>query len=531
MYIRKLTKQVILDYGKAEVKTEAGWLRGVISDGTYVFRGIEYAEAERFHMPHKVTPWEGVKEAIVYGNACPEPTTVVPHDQYTVPHYFTVQSEDCQYLNVWTTSLDENAKKPVMVWFHGGGYATGSGVEHYAYDGEELAKHGDVVAVTLNHRLNVLGHLDLSEFGEEYKYSGNAGMADLVAALQWIHDNIRGFGGDPDRVMIFGQSGGGGKVCTLLQSPPADGLYHRACMESGGTGFQGQEITPEVSRKAARYVLEELGISPENVKDIETVWYDELANASNRAVARLAAEGVRYSFGPVKDGDFYLGHPMSVGFRPETKDIPLLFGTVLGEFYNNFSFPKGDGPKNSWTPEYTDKMLSDEFGDKKDQIVAAFRKAYPDKNIADTLFMDSGGRKGVYAFARAHAAVSNAGTYSFIFALESPFNGGTLPWHNAEIPYVFHNAQYLEPSFIPGVTEKLQDIVSSAWSNFAKNGDPNGPGIPAWKSCEGDTVTSAVFDKEVRIVDNFDEELVNALPQISFRDLVQKLMKGSIKKD
>ena len=173
MYIRKLTSQVILDYGRAEVHTQAGTLRGVISDGTCIFRGVRYAQAQRFHLPESVTPWEGVKEAITYGNACPEIFTCVPHDQYTVPHYFTVQSEDCQFLNIWTQSIEKGVKKPVMVWFHGGGMMTGSGVEHYAYDGEELSRFGDVVVVTLNHRLNVLGFLDLSAYGEEYRYSGN----------------------------------------------------------------------------------------------------------------------------------------------------------------------------------------------------------------------------------------------------------------------------------------------------------------------------------------------------------------------
>lgn len=211
MYIRKLTRQVILDYGKAEVCTKSGMLRGVISDGTYIFRGVRYAQAQRFHMPAPPTPWEGVKEAITYGNTCPEVFTCVPHDQYTVPHYFTVQSEDCQFLNIWTQNIEKGVKRPVMVWFHGGGMMTGSGVEHYAYDGEELSKFGDVVVVTLNHRLNVLGFLDLSAYGEEYRYSGNAGMADLVAALAWIKENIEAFGGDPDKVMIFGQSGGGGQ--------------------------------------------------------------------------------------------------------------------------------------------------------------------------------------------------------------------------------------------------------------------------------------------------------------------------------
>ncbi len=512
MYIRKLTKQVILDYGQAEVQTEAGWLRGVISDGTYVFRGIEYAEADRFHLPRKVTPWEGVKEAIVYGNACPELYTVVPHDQYTVPHYFTVQSEDCQYLNVWTQHLDKDAKRPVMVWFHGGGMMTGSGVEHYAYDGEEASKYSDVVVVTLNHRLNVLGFLDLSAYGEEYKYSGNAGIADLVAALQWVHDNIANFGGDPDNVMIFGQSGGGSKVAAMLQSPAAAGLFKRAVLQSGGMR-KGADIKPETSRKVAEYVLEYLKITPDRVKELETVWYDELALAATYALQKVAQEtGGRAMFGPVADGDYYYGHPFNVGFRPETKDVAVMCGNVAGEFKQNFTMPVGEGPKNTWTDEYAEKIIREQLGDDADAVMAAFKKAYPDKKVQDCLFIDADMRRGAVDFATLRSESTDAPVYNFYFALESPFNGGTLPWHNAEIPYTLHNAEYLEPSFIPGTTQYLQDIVARAWANFAGKGDPNGCPVPEWKPFTKDAPNTMIFDKQCKLVQGHDAELLKVYP-------------------
>lgn len=522
MYIRKLTRQIILDYGQAEVQTQAGMLRGVISDGTYVFRGIPYAQAERFHMPRPVQPWEGVREAIVYGNACPEIYTCIPHDQYTVPHYFTVQSEDCQYLNVWTQHLDKTAKKPVMVWFHGGGMMTGSGVEHYAYDGEELSKYGDVVVVTLNHRLNVLGFLDLSAYGEEYRYSGNAGIADLVAALQWIRDNIDGFGGDPDNVMIFGQSGGGSKVVSMLQSPKAAGLFHRACLQSGGMR-KGPDMTTELSRKLASYVLEHLGITPDQVKKAETVHYDELALAADAASKRLAKEtGMRIMYGPVADMDFYFGHPFNTGFIEDTKNVPVMCGSVFGEFMNNFASPVGEGSKNSWSEDYKSELLKQEFGEKTEQLVAAFRKAYPEKNTADLLFMDAGMRQGVLDFAKLRALFTEAPVFNFLFTLESPFNGGTVPWHNAEIPYAFHNAEYLEPSFIPGVTEKLQDIVSGAWVNFAKNGNPNGGVVPEWDRFETEKTQTMIFDRECRMAEGHDRELLELAPsrQVDFSKLM-----------
>ena len=512
MYIRKLTRQVILDYGKAEVCTKAGVLRGVISDGTYIFRGVRYAQARRFHLPAPPEPWEGVKEAITYGNACPEIFTCVPHDQYIVPHYFTVQSEDCQFLNIWTQHIQDSVQRPVMVWFQGGGMMTGSGVEHYAYDGEELSKFGDVVIVTLNHRLNVLGFLDLSEYGEEYRYSGNAGIADMVAALEWIKDNIENFGGDPDRVMIFGQSGGGGKVMSMLQSPKAAGLFQRACLQSGGMRAEN-DMPREISNKLTANVLEYLKIEPTHIAELERVHYDELACAADYAMNRLSREE-KYPvmFGPVKDNYYYSGNPFKNGFIGETKSVPVLCGSVFGEFMNNFASPIGKGCKNVWTEKYTRELLHAEYGERMEEIIHAFQKAYPDKRIADILFMDAEMRRNVIAFAGLRSDFTEAPVYNYQFSLESPFNGGTVSWHNAEIPYVFHNAEFLEPSFIPDVTCKLQDIMSRAWVNFAETGDPNGCGVPQWKAFGKEENPTMIFDRECSLGENHDSELLHCCP-------------------
>ncbi len=521
MYVRKLTGQVILDYGQAEVMTDNGILRGVISDGTYIFRGIKYADAERFHMPRPVEPWKGVKEAIVYGFACPEITTVIPHDQFTVPHYFTVQSEDCQYLNIWTGSINSNEKKPVMVWLHGGGFSTGSGVEHYAYDGENLSKSGDVVVVTLNHRLNVLGHLDMSAYGEEYKYSGNVGIADIVAALQWIKTNISAFGGDPDNVTIFGQSGGAGKVVTLINTPCADGLFHKAIMQSGGMRHE-EDTTPEFSRKVAEYVMEYFGFAPEEAKKLETVSFDELSLAAKYAEDKIRALTKKHSvWFPVKDDDFFIGHPFNVGFRKGSENIPLMCGSVMGEFMQNYTRPRGTGNKNTWTDEYAYKMIEEQFGDKTDAVISAFKKAYPGKKPQDVLFMDSQGRKGAIDMAALHSEFTDAGSYNFIFTWESKFNGGTIPWHNSEIPYIFRNADYLEPSYTPGETEKLMDEVSGAWVSFARTGDPNCECLPKWEECTKDVNYAMIFDVDTRLGTDHDKELMSFLPDKapSFTDL------------
>lgn len=207
------------------VRTKAGDLRGMYVDGTYMFFGVKYAEAKRFHMPKPVQPWTGVKEATSYGYVCPLLNQEAPSGEVLVPHRYWPMDEDCLNLNVWTQSINREAKKPVMVWLHGGGFYAGSSIEHVAYDGENMSKYGDVVVVSLNHRLNILGYCNLEAYGEEYANSGNAGNADMVEALRWIHDNIEAFGGDPDNVTLFGQSGGGMKVWTLLQTPAADGPF------------------------------------------------------------------------------------------------------------------------------------------------------------------------------------------------------------------------------------------------------------------------------------------------------------------
>ena len=217
------------------VQVKGGKLRGFRDGKTFTFLGIPYAEAERFEMPKPVQAWEGIKGAQAWGPVCPiPPASTVGGDDFVFPHRYWVENEHCQVLNVWTQSTAAKTRKPVMVWMHGGGFTNGSSMESYAYDGKTLSEFGDVVAVSVNHRLNIIGTLDLSAYGPEYASSRNTGMADLVAALQWVHENIEAFGGDPGNVTIFGQSGGGGKVIRLMHMPAAKGLFHKVICESGG---------------------------------------------------------------------------------------------------------------------------------------------------------------------------------------------------------------------------------------------------------------------------------------------------------
>ena len=511
MFPKKLHRAVICNHDEPIVQTRAGKLRGLIVEETYIFRGIKYADANRFEMPRPVQPWEGVKEAIIFGPVCTEIQTGIAHDAYYVPHFYYPQDENCQYLNIWTQSVEPQAKKPVMLWIHGGGFSSGSSVELYAYDGEDLSKHGDVVVVSLNHRLNVLGFLDMSAYGDKYKYSANVGMADIVAALQWIRDNIAVFGGDPDNVTIMGQSGGGGKVAALLQIPSADGLYHRAVIQSGMTA-NGNNTMPADAQKLAALVLENLGISSENVDDIQKVPIYKLNRAAQKASADLAAGGTRVGWGPVYDNDFYKGNALSeAGFRPESINIPVMIGSNTGEFAGNATYSPYEAAVKDWTSEQRDKLYDSVFGSNKERALANFKKAYPCKDEAFAPLMDTMFRTGVTAYSRARTAAGSAPCYTYMFALDMPYLGGSLAWHNAEEAYMFHNAEYLEASYIPGVSEWLQDVMTDAWVAFAHTGDPNHTHMPLWHPVTGDRDATMIFDTKCEMRYDFDKEFIDDL--------------------
>src|ERR1700743_248536 len=241
------TSPIVAGDNVAIVKTESGTVKGYIHNGIYTYKGMPYAYADRFMEPTAPKPWQGVRSSMAYGPVCPIDATTSVNDVFEFPfeHDLGYTNEHCQNLNVWTKNRNDGKKRPVMVWFHGGGFTNGSSIEQPGYDGENLARKGDVVVVSVNHRLNVLGFLDLSAYGDKYKGSANAGLEDLVAALKWVKDNIANFGGDPDNVTIFGQSGGGGKVTCLMNSPMAKGLFQKAIVESGSyiTSFNEKSVS------------------------------------------------------------------------------------------------------------------------------------------------------------------------------------------------------------------------------------------------------------------------------------------------
>ena len=392
------------------VETKAGKVRGFRLNTTYAFHGIHYAEADRFQMPQPVKPWKGIKNALAYGYVCPLLKQDEPNMEVLVPHRYWPQDEHCQNLNVWTQSLDPGAKKPVMVWLHGGGFSAGSAIEHVAYEGDHLSEFGDVVVVSVNHRLNILGYLDLSPFGEKYKNSANAGNADMVAALQWVHDNIAAFGGDPENVTIFGQSGGGMKVATLMNTPAADGLFQKGIIESGVYEAKVYQKEDGDGTAIVKALLKELNLDESEVEKLETIPYYELSNAYNKVEAEVAAKGCYIGQGPMENG-WFRGNPIKCGFTDHAKTIPVLAGTNIGEF----DFGPVVPGKHEMNREEQIAFLTRKYGDATPELISLFEKAYPDKTIVDLWSVDTFFRPDTIEFIRQKSEFTEAPTYSYQF--------------------------------------------------------------------------------------------------------------------
>lgn len=482
------------------VTTDKGKIRGFLFNDIYQFRGVPYAKAKRFAVPEEISPFDGVKDMFNYGNVC---NTMFPDSaagDLMSPHRVWFQSEDCLNLNIWSPALNNEEKLPVVVWLHGGGFFSGSSIEQFAYDGESMSRSGNVVVVTVNHRLNVLGYLDLRGFGEKYERSCNAGNLDLVAALKWINKNIAGFGGNPENVTIFGQSGGGGKVITLMQMPEADGLFHRALIMSGVLGKilsdQDRDHKPVIHR-----TMEYLKVT--EVEALETVPYQELTQAYLRAYKELVSEKGIPFFGPIRNRD-YCGDPMNVGFTENAKKIPVMIGSVFAEFFRS-SYKDEKVPDDQMTV-----IIKNQFGNEDgERLIRSFKAAYPEKNLCDIYAADSMAfRKETKKWIARSAEGRSAGTYSYLFTLEFPFNDGTPAWHCSDIPFFFNTIDKVPVVNIEGVSEHLCKQIFTAFMSFVHTGIPASDLLPEWVPCRKDDEATMIFDKECQVRHNFDTEFI-----------------------
>ncbi len=500
-----MARQFVCSKDKTVVQTKQGKIRGYQLDGIYTFHGIKYANAKRFQMPTEIEPYEGVKDALAYGYCAPLLSQDQPFMEVFVPHRFWPMNEHCQYLNIWTPSLDQTAKKPVMVWLHGGGFFAGSSIEHVCYEGDHLSQYGDVVVVSLNHRLNILGYLDLSEYGEKYRNSANAGNADMVMALKWIRDNIAAFGGDPDNVTLFGQSGGGMKVYCLMNTPEADGLFHKGIIQSGvldkkmaAEGQSGKEIVEAL--------LKELKIKKKDIEKLETVPFDRLAEAYNKVAPALQAQGKYVGNGPIAN-EWYVGDPRDVGFTEHAKTIPVLIGSVFGEF----DFGQAREDRRTISRENALAELKKIYGKDLDRAAELYEKAYPDKPLIDFASLDTFFRPATIDFIQKKAQCPESATYSYQLTMEFPLENGKPAWHCSEIPYVFHNSDRAALYNIPGVSDVIEERICGAWVNFARCGNPNVGSLPAWPPCQPGEENTMILDKDCEVRVNFDHELIGLM--------------------
>ncbi|HVY83367.1 MAG TPA: carboxylesterase/lipase family protein [Steroidobacteraceae bacterium] len=477
-------------------QTRAGKVRGYMNGPVCVFKGIPYAAstagANRFAPPRPREPWSGVLDATQLGDKCPQNPTPWLMMEEAVSLSNEPQSEDCLHLNVWTTGLRDGKKRPVMLWLHGGGYSSGSG-GNTRYEGSRLATRQDVVVVTINHRLNIFGHLFLGDLGgNDVADSGNVGILDIVAALQWVRDNIAEFGGDPGNVTIFGESGGGGKVSTLLAMPAAQGLFHRAIIQSG-TALR--QATREAATKSAKAVLAQLGIQPGDIGKLRSVPQADLLAAINEMRPPP-------SFTPVVDGRSLPRHPFDPDAPQVSANVPLLVGsneTEVTFFPDTPLDPIDDATLRDRVKRYT--RVDDGTASMVIDLYRHTRPKISNEHLYQIIASDYWMTSEVATQAERKAALGNAPVYVYYFQWESPVRGGKLrAVHSVEIPFVFDNVALAEPLVGNGPDlPALADAVSGAWTRFARTGNPNGKGLPMWPAYSSDKRHVMIFDKTSRV--------------------------------
>ena len=473
------------------VETTYGKVQGIATAGIKEFKGIPYGAPtggkNRFMPPKKPASWTGIRECFAHGQCCPQTLSnlkseygmMIQWDQHSGG-----MGEDCLVLNVWTPGVNDNAKRAVLVSFHGGGYTTGSG-NAPGFDGAQLALFGDVVVVTVNHRLASYGYTHLADLGAppEFAYAGVTGIMDLVASLQWVHDNIANFGGDPGRVMIFGQSGGGAKTSTVLATPSAKGLFHRAAVQSGSSL---RLTTREAATKTAEQLLTKLEIPKTRIADIQKISWQQLLEAQTGITG----------FSPVMDGTVLPHHQFDPVAPPESADVPMIISTTLEDAalsLTNFNVDEA-GLKS---------VLSQRYADKADAILALYKQRYPQKSpflIQAQVFTDSGFRRSAITQAERKAALGKAPAYMYLWSWVSPGHAGKFgAVHGTDVSASFHNIRDNIVGVGNTIGKVMCDRLASAWVAFAKSGDPNNPMIPKWPAYDATTRATMVFDTDTRV--------------------------------
>ena len=480
--------------------TTNGEIQGFIgSKGIHTFLGIPYgastAGARRFRPPMPPEPWTGVRDATAYGPSCPQGIPRLPRkDPASIKGLDAPVGEDCLVLNVWTPGVKDERKRPVMVWLHGGGFQVGSG-SHPVTDGENLAARGDVVVVSLNHRLGVYGFLHLEGIcGPDFAGSGVAGILDIVLALQWVRDNIAAFGGDPANVTIFGESGGGRKVSVLMGMPAARGLFHHGIIESGP---HPRCIPGDVGTRLAIRFFEWFGLKIGDAVSLQSLSPDELYNQFEKFIDTVddpmfvGGRAGRWLLSPVIDGKYLPAHPFSPA-SPEGYDVPLIIGTNKDEAALFLAY---EGGIDAIDEAQVVKRLRGVLGNRTEEVISVYRKNRQGETSYDLLSAISSEDRRLLSIETAEQKSKQGGApvYMYFFTWES--NRGLLKAaHTMEIPFIFRT---LDATNIVGTREDrytLSDIISDAWIAFARTGDPNHPALPKWEPYDTKRRATMIFD-------------------------------------
>jgi len=521
--VKKNAKNSILaaaDHAVAD--TVYGKVRGYSRNNIYTFKGIPYGAdtsgQNRFMPPQKLKSWSEIKDCLVYGPISPQrPNSGWLQQEYGFLYQWIdgYQDEDCLRLNVWTPSLTDGKKRPVMFWIHGGGFFSGSSQEHPSYDGENLSTLGDVVVVSINHRLNAFGYLDLSDYGSKYASSGNVGMLDIVAALEWVRDNIQNFGGHKDNVTIFGQSGGATKVITLMAMPAAKGLFHRAISQSNSIV---QVATHEYAAQITKHILEDLGISKDDISKIHEIKPARLIEAigfAERKIGSAVPPGVgRSGLQPVVDGYILPNHPFDPTAPAISATIPFMVGTTRNE---------ASASINNAAIEALDEAdlktkINEKFAAKGDLVYKTLRNTYPDVKPVEILSFISAQNPMAYLQASRKAAQNSAPVYLYMFAWHTPMlDGRPRSFHCSEIPFAFANTDRCE-NYTGGSNEarKLDEKIAKAWINFARFGNPNHNGLPQWQAFKDNNGAMMVFNNKCEVKSDPDGDARKLLQRIYY---------------
>ena len=479
--------------------TAFGKVRGVDVQGIKTFKGIPYgastAGKNRFMPPANPAPWTSVRDALQYGPSAPQRNPDAPGAAArlaTATAGLPAEGEDCLVLNVWTPAVNDGRKRPVMFWCHGGGFATGSGSSP-GTDGTNLARRGDVVVVSINHRLNVLGFTNLVEaFGRDYAQSGDVGMLDIVAALQWVRTNIERFGGDPNTVMIFGQSGGGRKVSTLLTMPSAKGLFHRATIESGATI---KLVDRDQAARVGEQLLKKLSLTSAQLRELQSLPVEKIMSAYFAVVRDMAgADQMTAGFSPTMDGQVVSQHPYYPTAATVSAEVPVMLGSTRTEMTLS-----SDEAAFSLDENGMRKRVTDLLGEHAGRTIEVYRQANQNATPSDIYFLiASDYRYGAptMKIAERRAALGKGPVYLYYFRWETPVDGGRLKSpHTMEIPFAFDNVK-VSSRLTGGGPEAmaLADRISSAWIAFARTGDPNTPKLPRWPAFNPTDRPTMVFN-------------------------------------